>query len=820
MARPLQTQSAENAEPMHDLKFAIRALLKSPTFSLIAVVTLALGIGLNTSMFSLLNTMFLRPLPFPDSGALVRVFATTPQTRLGDLSPADYRELRAGEGAFGQFAASYDENVPVSAPGRPAALADALRVSANYLDVLRVRPELGRFFTPEEEAAGRDRVAMISHFFWVEQCGGSPEVLGRTLRINGEPHTVVGVLPETADDGRLIRHTAVFRPLGLSAAETASHGDPWLKVIGRRSGDVSEARGNAIVAAIGKRAAHDFPKEDGNSTWRAEALMGSTGSPTARVIVAMLIGLSGFVLLIACSNLANFLLARTIERARELSVQAALGASRFQLIRPVAIESLLLAAAGGAASIPVALWGSRWLSDQSVANGGSPVSFPLDWRVLGFAVAVSLVTGLFFGTAPALLISRMNLGRALGGGSRGATAGAGHQRLRRGLVIAQFAMAMTLTAGAAFLVRGADDLIRHHYGWTSENIVVGAVDLPKERYGTAAKILVFHRELLEKLRALPGVESVALGYWFPFSNDFGARAYAVEGRVPAVKGQEPTAAYNAVTPDYFRVTGTRLLQGRAFSEADNAGGARVAVISEGMARALFPDESPIGHRIAEVDADAPKWSEIVGVVGDVRTSGVYQRPPKFQVYQPLAAAPWQSAMVGIRTAPGASAEVLGRVGATVVAIDPDLPVRNLATADATVERTTFDLGMLKRMLGAFAVLGVALAALGIYGVVARTVAQRTREIGIRMALGATMADISRMIFRSALCLALIGAAAGVAGAAGITRLLSSMMPGVEGSAWTVAAASTAFLAIVALAASYLPARSAARVNPIDAIRSE
>jgi putative ABC transport system permease protein len=805
---------------MNDLKFALRSLIKSPGFSLIAVVTLALGIGLNTSMFSLMNALFLRPLPFEDSASLVRLYRSVPQNRDGDFSPADYHELKAAEEGFGSFAASYDEGVSVADPAHPAQLENSLRVSSNYLEVLRVRPEIGRGFGPDDETQGRDRVAIISDSVWKKIFAADPGILGRSIRIDGEPHAVIGVLPEAANDGRVVRDIGVLRPLSLAANQLASHGEPWLRIIGRRNPAVTEGQGRAIVTAVGERAAREFPKDDAGASWRSERLLGSTGNASGIIVGSMLLGLSGFVLLIACSNLANFILARTIERSQELSVRAALGASRLQLVRPAAIESLVLAAAGGLGSLVVALWSARWLSAQSVASGGSPMDFPLDWRVLAFAFLSSLATALLFGLAPALLISRTNINGSLKSGARGVTAGGGHQKLRRFLVVGQFAMAMTLLAGAGFLARGADHLIHQHLGWDPNDVVVGSIDLPKKRFDSPEKILGFQSQLTEKLRQIPGSESVALAYSMPYSGSVGTRPYLSEGRERPAKGNEPTASFNGVTPDYFKVTGGRLVIGRPFREADTAAASRVVIISESMAGALFPGANPIGRRIARADTEKPEWAEIVGVAADVRPTGIYQQPSLFHVYQPLAEEPWQYAVFGIRTAPGASKAVLGAVGAAVAAIDVDLPVRKLMTAEAMVEDSSFDLGMLKKMLGAFAFLGLALAALGIYGVIARTVIQRTREIGIRMALGATMADVRRLILGSGLRLALFGAAVGLAGALALTRLLASMMPGIESGAGAVVAEAAFTLSSVAILASYIPARAAARVDPVAAIRAE
>jgi predicted permease len=345
---------------MNDLKYAVRALVKSPVFSIIAVATLALGIGLNTAMFSLMNALYLRPLPFSSSASLVRVFRTTPETREGDVSAGDLADLNSAALGFGEFAGSAEENVALADPGHPTVTASALRVSSNYLGVLGVHPEAGRTFRPEEELAGNHRVVVISHTLWQQRYGANPQILGTSIRVDGEPHEIIGVLPKAANDGRVQRQIDILRPFGFSGAERASRSGPWVRVIGRRLATVSERQGNSIVAAVGTRLAREHPKEDGNASLRSVALAGATGNQSGRIVVYLLLALSGFVLLIACSNLANFVIARTIERSQELSVRSALGASLFHLIRPLAIESLTLAAAGGAAALIVALWSADW----------------------------------------------------------------------------------------------------------------------------------------------------------------------------------------------------------------------------------------------------------------------------------------------------------------------------------------------------------------------------------------------------------------------------------------------------------------------------
>ncbi|HYP17996.1 MAG TPA: ABC transporter permease [Opitutus sp.] len=805
---------------MSSLKLALRSLAKTPGFTLIAVVTLALGIGLNTAMFSLVNSVLLRPRPFPDSEQLVRLHRTTPETRRGGFSPADFIDLERGASDFGRFAAYDNANVSVSEPGKPAEFQNALRVSSGYFEVLKIQPALGRTFRSEEFALGRHRVVILSDALWRDRFARAPDIVGRTIRIAGEPYEVVGVLPASANDGRIIRQVGLFYPLSFTDGERATRDRPMLNVVGRRLPTLSAAQGEAFIAAFGARLAAAFPKEHAGSGWRSESLHRSTANASGRAVMAMLLGLSGFVLLIACSNLANCLLARVLARTHELAVRSALGASRLRLIRPFVIESLLLAAVGGVGALFVALWATRWLSDQTVAGGGSLMEFPMDWRVLGFASMAALLTALFFGVVPAFLASRTDVNHALKSGARTATAGRSHHRLRQMLVIGQFALAMVLLGGAGFFVRGAGNLLKQQFGWDLENIVIGAVDLPKSAYAGPAEIAAFHRLAFERLAQLPGVQAVSVSYAAPVQGLPGPRRYVVQGRELPPKGQEPAASFNGISPTYFEVTGTRLLSGRAFNDADSATSPNVVIINDAMARALFPDENPLGRRIARAGTEVADWAEIVGVVANVSSVGVYREPVAFQVYHPFVQEPSHSALLAVRFSGVAPEAMLAPIRAAITRLDPDLPVRDLMPMETSMQRAAFDLQMLQKMLGAFALLGLALAGLGIYGVLERTVAQRTGEIGIRMALGAQVADVIRLVLGFGLRLALIGAGLGLFGAFGLSLLLASVMPAMQIDGGLVLAAAGVVLVILALVACYLPARTAANVDPLVALRTE
>ena len=805
---------------LSDLRHAFRALYKTPGFTLIAIMTLALGIGLNTAMFSLINTILLRPVAFPEPEQLVRLYRATPEQDRGGFSVADYLDLARSGNDFGQFAAYDNATVSISGPGQPAELRDSRRVTSSYLEVLRIQPALGRAFDATEEIHGNHRVVMLSHAFWLNRFSGSADVIGQTVRIAGEPHEIIGVLPASANDTRIMREVALLCPLAFTDAQRAARNQAALNVIGRRNASVSEQQGEAFIHNFGARIAAAYPEDNAGISWRSENLRVSTGNSRGRVIMAMLLGLSSFVLLIACSNLANFFLARTISRAHELAVRTSLGASRPRLIRPFVFESLIVASAGGAGALMVSVWSTNWLSAQSVATGGSVLEFPLDWRVLGFACTVVLFTALFFGVAPALFATRVNVNQALKTGARGTTAGRGHQRLRAILVVGQFTLAMVLLAGAGFFVRGTSNLLKDHFGWDTENVVIGGVELPKATYPDGSAVIALHQRAMERLAQLPGVIAVTASYASPVSGLPGPRGYLVQGRELPVKGQEPSASFNGVYPGYFDVIGTRLVRGREFVDTDTSTSPKVVIINEAMARALFPTEDPIGQRIARADITPHQWAEIVGIAADVRSPGVYHKPVAFQVYHPFPQEPWQFVLFSVRTVGIPAESVLAPFRAAVASVDADLPVQDLRTVQASLDRVSFDLQMLEKMLGTFALLGLSLAGLGIYGVIARTVAQRTGEIGIRMALGAQVSDVVTLVLGSGLRLALLGAALGLFGAFGLSQLFTSIMPAMKTDGSLVLAAATGLLVVIALVACYLPARTASKVDPLVALRAE
>ena len=804
----------------NDLRFALRQLIQSPGFTLIAILTLGLGIGVNTSMFSLLNAIMLKPLPWAHSAQLDRIYRATPQNPDGGVSAADFLDLQRDMQGYGVIAAYTFTDASLSDPGQPAEMAEGIRITSNFFSTLGVKPQLGRDFQAGDDVHGNDRRVIISQRCWQNRFGGRGDIIGRTIRVDGEPHEIAGVLPAAFNDWRYLGSIDLFRPLGLDKERSADRHATTLRLIGRRSNQLSRAESQAFIAHFGARLATDFPEANAGSTWRAVPLNAIVAGKNGPTMLAMLIGLSGFVLLIACSNLANFLLARTMARAREFAVRSALGASRGRLLRPLIVESLLLALAGGVCAVFVARWAGDYLAIRSTGDNGEQVLFALDWHVLGWALAASLATVLAFGLAPALFALRLDLNATLKSGARGTTGGRGHQRFRHILIVGQFALAMVLLAGAALFVRGLQDLNNRRAGWESDGLVTATVLLPAAAYPDAEKITAFNRLTVERLESLPGVASASVSSFTPFFNWPDSRRYLVEGRELPKRGREPAALVNRISPHYLATVGTHLLAGRAFNERDTRISPKVFIINQAMAKGLFANENAIGRRLAQAGADTLHWGEIVGVAADVKSVIPDPGPVTYQLYQPMAQEPSGRSEIAVRAAGVAPSTLVVSIRTVMTNLDPDLPLRTLQPADATILRANYQLGVLRDMLSSLAVLGLGLAALGIYGVIARTMTQRTGEFAIRIALGASVRNITGMVLGSGVKLALVGCAIGVLGAMGISRLLGAAWPGMQFDNTPVLVGATGFLIATALIACYVPARHASRISAVDALRSD
>jgi putative ABC transport system permease protein len=802
------------------MKFALRSLFKSPGFTLTALITLALGIGANTTSFSVLNALLLHTPPYPQPEALVRVFRTTGQGQSSGHSVANFLDFRADNTVFEHMAGHRNVDFNLGEAGQPADRLRGLIVTADFFPLLRVAPALGRTFTAEEDRPGNSAVIVLSHPTWVQRFGADPGIVGRSIRVDGEPVTVIGVMPAAFADAQLWGEVGAWRPAALPDVTRADRENTGLSVIARRKAGVSLAQAQASMTAFSARLALAYPDVNTGRGIRLVELGRSAADTTGRNITWLVAGLAGFVLLIACANLANLQFARNAARGREHAIRAALGASRAQLMRLVLTESVVLALVGGALGLVLALWTNDLVGRTFTFGESAGLAIPLDGRVLGFTFAAALLTGIGFGLLPAWLASRANVGDALKQGSRGSTASRSQHRVRHGLIVLEIALALVLLAGAGFFLRGLQQFAQRDAGWRTDHLLTASISLRGPNYADSAARDRFYRAVQERVAALPGVERAAVGTSLPTWGLNIGNSFVAENR-PLPAGGRTMAQVAAVSPGYFETLGIRLLQGRDFTAADANGKSMVVVINESMARAFWPGENPIGKRIGGANPPMSSPREVIGVVSDVRSvASLNNVEGRFQFYRALAQWNQNFATIALRTrsAPEALANDLRRI---VGEIDPDQALYRVNTIQTEVDRSLGSFDAAAYALVWFAALGVLLAAVGIYGVIAHSVVQRTNEIGLRLALGAQVRDIFRLIIGGGLRLAVLGIVLGLGGAWGIARLLpavSSEFTATADPGLTFAIA--AFLGLVALVACWLPARRATKVDPMTALRAE
>ena len=801
-----------------DLKFSFRQLIKSPGFTLTAIITLALGIGLNTSMFSLMNLLVLKPLPYPAVEELTFINRTTPQSPNASHSASDFIELGRETQDFARVGAFRQWGYTLMLDGRPSVNLNALRVSASLLPTLGLKPELGRFFTAEEDDPG-NHVVILSYDTWQAQFGGDPAVVGSTIRIDGEPITVVGIMPADFTSVFLWGPADVLRPLGLTTIEKQSLSAMDYTIVGRRDAGLTLEQFNQRLATVAQRLAELRPKDRSEDGLRAVTLTSVAHNPGTVGISWMMVGLAGAVLAIACANLANLQLARAVARAHEFAIRAALGASRLRLLRPMLAESLLLALGGGLFGILIALWTNDWISSRLSANGIFRLTLAVDWRVLSFAVAVSVVTGVAFGLVPAWLLSRVRVNDSLKSGGRGKTGDKMQHRLQHSLIVTQFANALILLAGAAGFIRGIDGILTVDPGWNQGKIIQAVLNLPPAKYSTPEQTYAFYTRLQERLAALPGADSVTVGWTLPVFQFLTTRTFVVEGQPVPPAGHEPNAYLNGIAPSYLPTLGIPLQAGRNFTATDDLKSVRVAIINASMARALFPGQDAVGHRLSSPDPTKPGWIEIVGVVPDVGMAvGVVPKSTSFQVYIPLAQETWNYVTVAIKSS---RPETLTQpMRDAIAALDPNLAIQQFGTIREATKLVTSSADMLSTILVCFALLGLFLAAIGLYGVIAHLVAQRTMEIGVRVALGAQARDVLWLILRSGLKLTLLGTAIGLAGAILLGYGAAALLKQPPAHDPLIFGGVTALLVLVGLLACWIPARRASKVDPMVALRAE
>jgi predicted permease len=802
-----------------DLRYAARTMMAAPGFTAVAVLTLALGIGANTAMFSVLNTYVFRALPYPAPDRLVRVFRTSPHSQSWPHSAGNFFDHREQNDVFEHLVAFNPIGPNLSQPAEPAERLRGIAVTADFFDALGVRAEIGRGFSRDEEVSGADNVVVLSHRFWMRKFGGDPNVLGRSLRLDGTDVTVVGVMPPSAEHPLLWGNVHLWRPLSFTPEGRQDRGSNWLQAMGRLKPGVSIERAQDAMARLAASLAEQHPDNRGESL-RLEPLGRSLSDDVGRNVMWFTFGLAGFVLLIACANLANLQLARTAARSREYAVRAALGAGRARLMRQSLTESLLVSLAGGALSLALAYAVVTFISRRLFGElPGAEVA--VDLSVFGFALLCSVLTGLVFGIVPAWLASRADVGQALRQHVRGATSGRSHHHLRHALIVGEVAFALILLTGAGLFLKGLERFAHLDPGWQVDGLVTANVALQGEDYTEPARRVAFYEQLEERLRILPGVEAVALASSQPVWGFRSSGGVVVEGRPEPPTAERPEVFLEPVSTRYFEALGVRLLEGRAFTPQDTADRPDVVIINETMARRFWPGESAVGKRIGRGPLEERRWLEVVGVVDDMGFPGDLGEPyTRLQAFRPLAATAPSGGVTVMLRAPTAPEGLEAALRRTVADLDPNQAIYQVRTVRSLVEAGLGGVSLLGTMLGAFAALGLVLAVIGIYGVTAYTVTQRTGEIGIRMALGAQRLDVLWLILGRGASLSLLGVVLGIGGGYAIARLLESLVPTLPTRDPLTFGLIALGLTAVVLAACYLPARRATKVDPMVALRYE
>ena len=794
-------------------------LLKKPGFTLIAVITLALGIGANTAIFSVVNAVLLRALPYEDEEQLMMVWRTQLERGILEhpISTANFLDWRAQQTGFEEMAAyAPGLGFNLTGSGEPERITGT-QVSAGIFSVLRLRPFIGREFQPEDDQSGSQRVVALSHSFWQRRFGGDPGVIGRSLDLDGRSSTIVAVLPR---ENVFLAEADLWAPFAWSEADRQNRGLHSLGVIARLRSGTSQAQARSEMEAISGRLAEAYPESNAGSGVNIipyREYMVSGVRPALLIFLAATI----FVLMIACANVANLVLTRASARRKEMAIRTALGAGRWRTVRQLMTENLLLAAAGGTLGILLAWWGTDLLMALEPPDVPRTSATSIDARVLAFTFLMTLMTGVICGLIPAFQAAKIDLIGTLKEGGRDTASDSG-KRLRNGLVIAEVAMALVLLVGAGLLSRSFLNLLSVSPGFNPQNLLAATISLPETRYRDQKQQTEFYQQTLEQLANVPGVEAAGAINYLPLGRGAWMRRFTVSDQPLPAPGQEPRAIFSIVTPDYFRAMEIPVVQGRAFTQYDTAGAPLVAIINETLARTHSPNGELLGKRIRNIGSGdrQPPWMEIVGVVKDVRMARLATEPgPQMYVARAQLTFPDSDMTLVVRTA-GDPANLAAAVRGAVQSVDNDQPVYDIRTMPELVARSVATPRFNLLLIGVFAALALALAIVGVYGVMSYLVQQRIHEVGVRMALGADARDVLKLVIGRGMTLALVGVGIGLAAAFALTRVMTSLLYGVSATDPLTFSAVPLLLAFVALLACYIPARRATKVDPMVALRNE
>lgn len=815
-----------------DLRYGARMLRKSPAFTAVAILTLALGIGANSAIFSIVDAVVLRPLPFPHPHQLVMVWETDANRKItrGTAPPADFLDWRAQNQVFQSMAAYQVWFFTLTGAGEPEQLW-GVHVSPDFFSMLGVKPALGRDFRPDEEQPGRNHVVILSHSVWVRHFGANPDVMNRSLAISGKPYTVIGVLPRGFALSGSGLPLDLWMPLSIPAAEVRRD-NPSLIVFARMKDGVSLAQANTEMSAIAHRLATEYPATN-QGTGAHVVSMHSEFNRNVGGSLLVLLAAVGLVLLIACANVANLMLSRSAGRQREVAIRSALGANRLRLVRQLLTESILVALLGGAFGLLLA-YAALKLLPLMLPPAGTAGAIPhVNWikinlPVLLFTLGIALLTGIIFGFAPAFQTSRTDLTESLKESGRSATGGLQSRMTRNLLVIAEIALSLVLLVGAGTLLRALDGLLNANMGFNPKNVLSFQVWLPDSQYTSAAQVRSFFQRAIDKLRGIPGVKSASAIDYLPLTGWTDFANLDIEGRPAPPPKEQFVGQYRVIDPQYLQTMQIPLLSGRYFSDADSADAPGVVIINRALKEKYWPNQNPIGQRIrvhVEQSKAAPyrpavpdSWLTIIGVVAGVhdRSFGSL-RPPV--LYLPYTQAPSRIMRFVLRTSvpPDSLADVARRV---IFSVDQNQPVTEMKTMHELLSESVSTQALNAKLLTFFALLALTLAAIGVYGVISYGVQQRTHEIGIRMALGAQSRDVIRLIVGQGVRLALIGILIGLAGSFALTTVLAGLLFGVKSVDIPSLLGSIAIIAAVALVACFIPARRGTRVDPLKSLRYE